>query len=297
MYSYSAYGLGIESTLVLPELVESQRRPDVCIRLGAVDLSPPPGVRVTEAGWGTPDQACMRIPGVGTFLVSHGKEIVLDPEPNLDESVYRLFILGAALGVLLHQRGFLVLHASAVVMDEGAVAFMGDKGQGKSTMVGELHRAGYPLLADDIVAVDPNSNVPRAYPGFPQLKLWPESVEQLGVSIEALPKVRPDLEKRSHVLEHGFAVDSVPVKRIFVLTDGDHEAIEPLSPQAKFMALVQNSYAIGILHETGTQASHFQQTLRVAKAVPVMKLVRRRSMELLPQVVRMIEESIAHPEG
>ena len=292
MYSYSAYGLGITSTLVLPELVESQRRPDVQIRLDAVDRLPPAGTYVGETSWWTADRACFSIPDLGTLLVQYGREIILDPLANVDESVYRLFILGAAVGVLLHQRGFLVLHASAIVLGGGAVVFIADKGMGKSTMVGTMHNRGHILMADDIVAIDPKPDIPQAYPGFPQLKLWPESAEELCESPDELPLVRPDLTKRSRILDHGFAVESMPLKRVLVLADGDEDAIEPLPPQMAFMSLVQHSYSLGILKATGTQASHFAQAIRVAKLVPVMRLKRRRQMERLPLVAQMIEESL-----
>ena len=295
MYSYSAYGLGIASTLVLPELVESQRRPDVHIRLDAVDRSPPDGAFIGKEGWATSNRACMAIPGLGTLLVQHGREIILDPLPDVDESVYRLFILGAAIGVLLHQRGFLVLHASAIVMGGGAVVFIADKGMGKSTMVGTMHKRGHILMADDIVAIDAKPEVPQAYPGFPQLKLWPESAEELCDSADELPLIRPDLTKRSRILDHGFAVESVPLRRVLLLADGDEDAIEPLPPQLAFMSLVQHSYSLGILKATGTQAAHFAQAMKVVKAVPVMRLKRRRQMERLPLVAQMIEDALGEP--
>src|SRR4051812_43710039 len=123
MFSYSAYGLGIASSVELPELVESQRRPDVNIRLGAVDRLPPghTGPANGEHSWATREAACLVFPETGAALVRQGKEIVFDPLPGIDETTSRLFILGAALGILLHQRGFLVLHSSAVVINGRAV--------------------------------------------------------------------------------------------------------------------------------------------------------------------------------
>src|SRR3989454_2089338 len=54
------------------------------------------------------------------FRSREGREIVVEPAPGVDAGTLRLFLLGPVRAVLLHQRGFLVLHASAVVLDGGA---------------------------------------------------------------------------------------------------------------------------------------------------------------------------------
>ncbi|NBC85561.1 MAG: hypothetical protein GVY25_05150, partial [Bacteroidetes bacterium] len=50
--------------------------------------------------------------------------------PDVAEGTLRAPLLGVVLGTLLHQRGLHTLHASAVVVDGGAVAFVGEKGAG-----------------------------------------------------------------------------------------------------------------------------------------------------------------------
>src|SRR5256714_814723 len=289
MYSYSAYGLAVASTLALPELIErngdghnghSERRPDVSVRLDAVSAAPFPLPKNEMAGWVERDEACMFVPDVGRMLIRHGSEIVFDPHNGVDESVMRLFILGPGLGVLLHQRGFLVLHASAIVANGEAIAFIGEKGQGKSTMAGAMARRGFSLLADDIVAIDVDATPrPMVYPGFPQIKLWPEAAAELGAQVEQLPRVHPELEKRGRRMEERFATEPAPLGKIFVLADGDEDSIHSLPPQQVFMNLVHNCYTYSMLKQSGTQAAHFRQTIRLAGKVPVMNLVRRRQLD------------------
>src|SRR2546421_132869 len=80
------------------------------------------------------DGACRYLGGVGAFLVRGGREIVVDPAPGVEARVLRLSILGPAFGLLLHQRGRFVLHASAVASGGGVLAFAGGSGWGKSTL-------------------------------------------------------------------------------------------------------------------------------------------------------------------
>jgi hypothetical protein len=70
------------------------------------------------------------------------RELILD--------VYRRTVLPLALQVC----GTEVLHASAILTARGVVAFCAPSGTGKSTLAGGLSQRGYPLWADDAVALN-----------------------------------------------------------------------------------------------------------------------------------------------
>ena len=82
-----------------------------------------------------------------------GNQIVIDAAPDATDRNVRLFLLGSALGALLHQRGLLPLHANAIDLGGGAVAFSGHSGAGKSTIAAWFHDRGHRILADDVCVV------------------------------------------------------------------------------------------------------------------------------------------------
>ena len=108
------------------------------------------------------------VPDIAKYLISHGDTVIIDHHPDADDDELRLFLLGSAIGALLHQRDFLVLHANAIVVDGGAVLFMGKSGVGKSTLAAAFNQLGYPIAADDICAIDAGKEQPLLYPGFPR---------------------------------------------------------------------------------------------------------------------------------
>jgi len=298
MHSYSAYGVIFDSQIPLPELIEAAGD-DVAavlmraqIRVGPVDRTRPPGADSSSAFWATPRAVFAEYPRVGAFLIEEGRQITIDPQPQIDPRIIRLYLLGPALAVLLHQRGFLVLHASAVKVAGGAVAFIGDKGAGKSTMAAAMHARGHELVADDIVAIDTAGSTPLAYPGFPQLKLFPESAAQLVEDADALPRLHPEFEKRAAKIGSRFAADPLPLRAVYELIDGDGEAIETPPPQQAFMQLVRHSYLLSLLSATGAAEAHFGQAVSVASRVPVGRLVRRRALENLPKVAKLVEQQV-----
>jgi serine kinase of HPr protein (carbohydrate metabolism regulator) len=58
---------------------------------------------------------------------------------------------------------------------------LGDSVSGKSTLAVALSARGHAMVADDIVAVNCDCPFPVVFPGFPQLKIWPETVKYSGI--------------------------------------------------------------------------------------------------------------------
>ena len=197
------------------------------------------------------------------------------------------------MAVLLQQRGFLILHASAVVFSNGAIAFLGDKGWGKSTMAASLQVRGYPLLTDDVLALKlDEDNPPLALPAFPQVKLWPSAIAALGGEPESLPRIIPELNKRVHRLQEDFSRDPIILKRIYLLGKGDSVAIEPLQFGQVLGQLFRHSYSgrFGkhLLHQG--EAFHFRQCMELAKQVPLYRLQRPSELSLLSEIAQYVEE-------
>jgi len=296
MYSYVAYGLGIHSDLPLPELVQDETKVDVTIRLGKVERASLAANTAKHWFWTTGEEMYLYWQRVGTFLIRAGKEIVIDPCPEVEERVLRLFLLGAVLAVLLHQRGLLVLHASAVALNGGAIAFLGGKRWGKSTLAASLHARGHSLISDDIVALDvSDTKSPIMFPAFPRLKLWPDAVASLGDDPETLPRLVDQVEKRTRQITCGFSQRPVLLKRLYVLGRGSTPEIEPLSPQEAMIQLIRHSpvarFGQQFLQSGG--ASHFLQCAALARNVPTYRLKRPVSLTLLPAIARLVEEHLA----
>ncbi|NJN18495.1 MAG: serine kinase [Oscillochloris sp.] len=242
---------------------------------------------------GSADEAVLFWEDAAAFHVRHGREIIVEPCAGADERLIRAFLLGSALGVLLHQRGLLTLHASAVEIQGGAVAFVGWKGYGKSTTATALHTCGYRLLTDDTVALAMSgSDSPIVYPGFPQVKLWPDAAAALVEGAAELPQLHPDINKLVHRAGTGFSPAPLPLRAIFVLDQGAEPAVEPVPIQEAFFNLVSHSYALRFLKIAGATAQHFTQCDQLVRRVPVWRLRRPRSLEALPTVVRLIEEQL-----
>lgn len=170
------------------------------------------------------------------------------PPSTLEDAA--TYLLGPVLGFVLRLRGMIALHASAVVIDDRAVAFAGPQGAGKSTLAAAFAQLGYPVLTDDVTALKPSAGELLAQTDCSLVRLWPESSEMLCGSVEALPRLAESWEKRFLDLAgHGYAKARRPRPLAAVyLLDGDPVAEEPpriesVGGRDGLMALIANSYA------------------------------------------------------
>ncbi|BDA72000.1 conserved hypothetical protein [Rivularia sp. IAM M-261] len=301
MYAYNAYGLSICSDLPLPELqVSTEARADVVIRLGTINWSPPVPLPKWSYFHVDGDSAYFYWEVVGKFQVKSGSEIIIEPLLNVEEGVIHLPLLGSVLAMVLHQRQRLVLHASAVAINGNAAIFLGASGQGKSTMAATLYGRGHKLMADDVAAINLESvTKPILIPGFPQIKLWPEALTAaLGDNPESLNRIHPEVEKRARPTIDNFLQAPLTLKRIYVLRKGFHPEIKPLQPQEAIAQLIANSFIPMLLGNKFLQSSkaalHLRQCSSLAQNLPIYSLERPRSLDLLPNIARLVEEDLAN---
>jgi len=298
MYFYRAYGLVIKSVVPLPELIPTtETRVDVTIRPGKIERSPDEIDMQLYQFHAAEQDVYFAWPQAGVFLARASQEIIFDVDSNIDLDIIRFPLLGMALAVILYQRGYLIMHASSIEVNGSAVAFVGKKGMGKSTTSAALYHHGYSLIADDIVAINFNgSGTPMVIPGFPQFKLWAESAIALGDDPETLPRLAAGYEKRSRRADDRFSAVPIPLKRIYVLSEGDTIQIQPLQTQASVFHVVANSHIARIAEPMlrGTDGtSHFRQCMRLIDQVSVCELQRPRSLALLPEIVQQVEADVA----
>jgi hypothetical protein len=293
---YTAFGLRVRSEIELPELLlpaNDGRSPEITIRLGNVPTesmksdSPLMWIKPANFGVGYPD--------IARFAVTNGDQITVDAAAGADESAIRLFLLGPIFALLLHQRGLLVLHASAVNIDGQVVAFAAEKGEGKSTLAAGMHARGHAMFTDDLLPIDVTSKQLLVAPAYPQLKLYPEAAAQLNDSPELLERVHPGFEKRAQPAKRDFPTSPLPLARIFILETGAGERIEPIAVQQRFVELIRHSYLAQLVRSTGEESLHFSQVVNLATRVPMAKIIRRRDLLRLADVAKLIEKDLAQP--
>jgi hypothetical protein len=313
--SYSFFGLILHSNRPIPEVAVSRlsrRSPDIEIKWDASPhgaaagseqtedltyLSPylapsgEPALRIWKANGGS--LLHLRyFDGIEFWVNREGRNAwALWPESTSIENAASYF-LGPVLGLMLRLRGVTCLHASAVVIDGKAVAFVGSAGAGKSTTAAALAGCGCSVLSDDIVALSASGDIFKILPSYPYISLWPEPLTALFGSADAAPRFIPTWEKRcvfdgSHGIR--FEGEAVPLAAIYILGSRQDEAaaVATLSRETAFLSLVANSYATNLLSPE-MRAREFEVLSRLVARVPVRQISASQDLQRIDELCRVI---------
>lgn len=332
-FTYSVFGLLLRSNLPIPELspirpehdpssfepsndlaiaIHLNESPQIgaAIQLGPEELSYASSYK-DEAGnpalriWRVAGSRYLRLAyfdGTQFWLDREGREVWATWPGNLGIEDTATYLLGPVLGLLLRLRGVTCLHASAVAFGERAVAFVGSEGAGKSTTAAALARRGHAILSDDVVALAERNGSFFVHPAYPYLCLWPESVESLYGSAEALPRFSANYEKRCLSLrkqELRFEERALPLAAIYILGDrrGDPApVVEELTPPRAFFSLVANTFATNTL-DSNMRAKEFEILARLAPRVPIRALCAHQDVGRLADLCDLLgyETEKMHP--
>jgi hypothetical protein len=211
-------------------------------------------------------------------------------ELSLDSALS--YLLGPVFGLLLRLRGVTCLHASAVAFEDRSIIFVGSAGAGKSTTAAAFAQMGYAVLSDDIVALSSSvsgassktelaettaaSQPPafHAFPAYPHLCLWPDSVKMIYGSAAALPPLSPDWEKCRLSLGTAsarFETRTLPIGAIYIFKERRRDSapyVEPAMGQTALLSLLANTYANNLL-DREMRAQEFAILGRLVGSVPI----------------------------
>ena len=203
-------------------------------------------------------------------------------------------LLGPVLSFWLERGGIPALHASAVVVEGHAAAFVTSNSGGKSVLAATLMQAGYPLLTDDILAAERRRGTFVGRPGYPQMRLWPDEARYFLGHYEDLERVHPALSKRRVPIgpdSFGTFCDAsqplaclyLPERRDPVVGGSDIE-ITPVSPRDAVIELVRHSFIPHVVEALGWQPQRLDFFAQMVQQVPMRQLVYPSGFEHLPRV-------------
>lgn len=184
------HGLRVRSELPLVAPVLAARPFDVEVRWGAPEqiFDEAPDGRVIAARRHTPTSGyalvetpggyVARFYGICDFRMNRDRtHLVVHADPRASAQLAGVLLAGNIAAVLLGLAGHASLHASAVVLDGMAIAFVGDTGMGKSTLAALFCAEGATLLADDVLRVETVGESCRCFHGTTELRLRPAAEE------------------------------------------------------------------------------------------------------------------------
>jgi len=232
---YHLYGLAVASDFECPELTEIT--PEIAAERGyaTVELRRSSAPLQLEgatvlADWisATRDACLCHFSDIARFLIERPDRITVEMLPGAAESDMRAYLFGTGFGTLMHMRGLVPLHISAIQAPDGVTAFTGPSGAGKSTKVAELHfKHGWQVICDDVAVLHPHDTVPVLHAGMNRIKLWNDAVARFGVDPTRLTR---DIMREDKFHLHDpemFVAEPQVLQRIIEIGDHGRHLDEP----------------------------------------------------------------------
>ena len=227
-----------------------------------------------------------------------GSVIVWRAPDGVSEDAARVDIMGRVLATAMHAAGDVCFHASAVAIGGEAIAFLGAKGLGKSTLAWAMVRAGARLITDDTLRVqlDPG---PLAHAGVHELRLRSDAATRLP------PAPREARPLRDRLVVDGLELDrlqleAVPLGALYLLSPvqglpgsaAARVSVLPAVPSA--VSLVRHAKIAPLL--TGGEAvALLDRVVALARQTPVRLLEVSRDFSRLDDVIA--ELAAWHADG
>jgi hypothetical protein len=205
-------------------------------------------------------------------------------------------LFGGVLALWLERRGTLALHASAVLVDRSAVAFLAPGHGGKTTTVCAHAEAGSPILTEDLLPLDPDGTV---YRGYPMVRMWPELADRFAGGSERYPLSHPLFTKRRVPVGRtgfgSFALSAAPLAACYLLDRGGTDgpvSFSALRPQEALVELLRASFLPVEVQRFGWQPNRVRALAQLLRSVPVRRVHYASDLERLPELVDAIAADV-----
>lgn len=239
------------------------------------------------------DHYLMRLPALADFqIAADGSSVECRACPGVSRETAVYLFSNQVTPLVRTLRGQLVFHASAVAVGSGAVAFMGESGQGKSTLAAAFCSRGSAFLTDDILYVSEDGRGGYLIePSDASIRLWDDSQRAV---IPAEADVADPIEYTSKArvlagerLTH--CKESKPLTRVFILaaTNADRPHFVFLEPGAAFFQLMEHQFLLEV-DRSEVFSAHFQRLARLARLPIHYRLDYRREYDSLDTVCEMV---------
>jgi hypothetical protein len=186
-----------------------------------------------------------------------------------------------------------------VRVGDQAVAFLGAKGAGKSTMAAFLRNRRHVLVSDELLVMRlDGEGAPQLSAGPSQIRLWQDALDYLDTDpththrrpVRAgVPKFYCDVPRDDDT--------QASLRRIYILGSGEGIDLSPVAPSQAFFSVLPHLYVCRfgstILQGAGP-ANAFALLGQLVRTVPVLTLARRPALEELPLVAEIIEQDLCN---
>lgn len=291
---YTSAGLVIESVFDLPGLytAEATAGPAQLRYVHAAVPAEMDGEPLSPGLHWSADRKSLKfvVSEVAIFDISNEGTVRVSPlTANLGDIA--AFLVGSVLGIALHLRKIVTIHASAVKVGDGAVLFCGESGAGKSTMAAALQQRGHKVLSDDLCALEISSSGVTMHSDGRKLKLWDEVIDSFGIDDRKGERVQQGFDK--FFVEAGIDFEAhAPVRAVFELikaSGGSSPRVVKVAAAEAAALVRRNAYRPFLVEKLNDEALYFEAAACLLRCSTVCRLERAHRFDQIGEVIDALQ--------
>ena len=213
----------------------------------------------------------LRFPGLAEFAIT-GTVVLCHPQPDCGEDSLRHLLLDQVMPRLWAHLGHLVVHASAVqLQDDRVIAFLGKSGWGKSTLAAAMQSRGCRLLSDDSIWLRAVDGRVTLVPGYTGLRLNEDSITTLDLQQLGWASACHYSDKRRLALLPEQPDRPLLLDALYVLAEPGAAcgalSISPAADADLVTSLIRHSFLLDV-RDAGSAKDQLHQATAVVRAAP-----------------------------
>lgn len=304
VYVYSLFGLCVHSDIHIPELTafsaDGHMQPDVHIHIGdskqaRTENNHPFQLRTINHNGRLTFHFTWQ--NIGSYTVTQDDTISVEPHPGASPTLYRQGLYGVAMALVSLLRKRLVVHGSAVSINNRALLILGEKSQGKSTLTTYLLDRGHPLISDDITVLALGEDHVTVLSGPPVIRLWPNNLPETLTTHYHRTFSLGNTAKKGHVVSGLHSTTAIPVSGAVILQFDSLENCHPLSSMEKIMWLSMQNYFFRTMHSLplSLKKQIMDHSAIFASTTRVWLLQRLPNPERIGMTAQFVESLLTSP--
>ena len=241
-------------------------------------------------------------PEEATFHINSNSNISCFLDEDSTPQMLRHLLLNQIIPRYLGTTGKLVLHAGAVTLANGkSVAFLGNSGFGKSTLISSFHHNGAQLINDDCILLECGQSGVTVIGGLVGIRLFPDSVDAVFSESAGFNHYTPYTDKQQLFLkdqEQAKQQQACVLDGMFILNDPEEEAsddisIQPVLGSEAMITMIYSAFSLDPSDRKMIVGNFKNVGATVAERLGVYKLHYPREHERLADVRAAVIDQVS----